>query len=200
MSHDDIYIHGRFADVIRLNMFQGQMQKWWYYIESGRIMQILGLYLIGLVLGRVGFFSRPEAFTTTRRVIMAAAAIVGLGLFFANPVLTGLVPHPPGQFEAQGLVRQVIESLINLSQMVFAVMLLVELYFGIGQGLLRLLAPAGRITLTLYIMQAVVFVPLYYGFGLGLHGKLAQSTALEFGVAFFLGQLVFAHFWFRYFQ
>jgi uncharacterized protein len=77
--------------------------------------------------------------------------------------------------------------------------LLVDLYFGGGHRTLRLLAPAGRMTLTLYIMQAVVFVPLYYGFGLGLHARLSQSTALTMGVAFFVGQLVFAHVWFRYF-
>jgi len=198
-AHNDVYMHGTFADMIRLNVFEGQKVKWWYYIESGRMMQIVGLYLIGLVLGRVGFFARPEAFATARRVTLAVAAITGICLHFAAPVLTGLIPHMPDRTLAPGLFGGVLESLVSLSQMVFTVMLLVELYLGIGRPLLRPLAAAGRMTLTLYIMQGLVFVPLYYGFGLGLHARLTQLEALGLGIAFFAAQLVFAHLWFRAF-
>ncbi|WP_443747481.1 DUF418 domain-containing protein [Asticcacaulis solisilvae] len=198
-GHNDVYIHGTFLEMIRLNMFEGQKVKWWYYIESGRMMQIVGLYMVGLVLGRIGFFARPEAFTTARRITLAIAAIVGLTLHFAHPALTGLIPHQPNQYAAPGVFGDVLDSLVNLSQMVFAVMLMVELYLGIGRPVLRLLAPAGRMTLTLYIMQGVVFVPLYYGFGLGWHAKLTQIQALGLGIAFFAVQLVFAHLWFRVF-
>jgi uncharacterized protein len=198
-AHNDVYMHGTFSEMIRLNMFEGQKVKWWYYFESGRNSQIIGLYLIGLVLGRIGFFARPEAFTTARRMTMVAAAIIGLCLHFGAPALTGLVPHQPGQTMAPGLFGGILESLVNLSQMVFTVMLLVELYLGIGRPVLRPLAAAGRMTLTLYIMQGLVFVPLYYGFGLGWHAKLTQVQALGLGVAFFVTQLVFAHLWFRVF-
>ncbi len=198
-AHNEVYIHGSFLDVIRLNMFQGQSVKWWYYIESGRMLQIVGLYLIGLVLGRIGFFAAPDTFATPRRIALAASTIIGLSLFFAKPALTGLVPHLPNQLTAPGVIDTVIGTWINLAQMAVAVLLLVELYTGVARPLLRLLAPAGRMTLTLYIMQGVVFVPLYYGFGLGLHATLSQIHALELGIAFFIAQLVFAHLWFRAF-
>lgn len=198
-GHNDVYIHGTFLDMIRLNVFEGQKVKWWYYIESGRMMQIVGLYLIGLVLGRVGFFARPETFAAARRIAMIAAAVAGLVLHCAQPTLVGRVPHRPDQFMAPGTVGAIIDSLVNLSQMVFAVMLLVELYLGVGRPVLKVLAPAGRMTLTLYIMQGLVFVPLYYGFGLGWHAKLSQVQALGLGIAFFAAQLVFAHLWFRAF-
>jgi len=198
-AHNDVYIHGTFLDVIRLNMFEGQKVKWWYYIESGRMMQIVGLYLIGLVLGRLGVFARPDAFATGRRTAMIIAAVVGLVLHFGHPALTGLVSRHAGPDAAPGIVGQIIDSLINLSQMVFTVMLLVELYLGVARTVLRPLAAAGRMTLTLYIMQGLVFVPLYYGFGLGWHAKLTQLQALGLGMAFFAVQLVFAHLWFRVF-
>ncbi len=198
-AHNDVYIHGTFLDMIRLNVFEGQKVKWWYYIESGRMMQIVGLYLIGLVLGRIGFFARPDAFTTARRLTMVLAAIAGLSLYFAHPLLVGLIPHHSDQPMAPGIFGGILDSLVNLAQMVFTVMLLVELYQGVGRPVLRWLASAGRMTLTLYIMQGVVFVPLYYGFGLGLHAKLTQLQALGLGIAFFAAQLVFAHLWFRVF-
>ena len=199
VGRSDVYIHGSFLDMIRVNMFEGQLEKWWYYVESGRMMQIVGLYLIGLVLGRIGFFTEPARFATARRVTLAAVAVFGLSLYFAKASLVGLVPHGPTQGQAQNLASTIIDSLTNLSQMVFAVMLLVELYLGIGRKILSVLAPAGRMTLTLYVMQNFVFVPLYYGFGLGLHAKLTQIQALGLGVTFFLCQLVFAHLWFRAF-
>ena len=199
VGRSDVYIHGSFLDMIRVNMFEGQLEKWWYYVESGRMMQIVGLYFIGLVLGRSGFFAEPARHAVARRVTLGLAAVVGLSLFFAKATLVGTVPHGPTQGQAQNLVSTIIDSLTNLSQMVFTVMLLVELYLGFGRPVLRVLAPAGRMTLTLYVMQNFVFVPLYYGFGLGLHATLTQIQALGLGIAFFACQLVFAHLWFRAF-
>ena len=98
-----------------------------------------------------------------------------------------------------GLFNTVIDDQMCMAQMVFVVLVLIELYQGFGRSLLNLLAPVGRMTLTLYIMQSLVFVPVYYGFGLGMHAVLSQAQALCLGIGFFLAQIAFAHLWFRYF-
>ena len=194
-----VYIHGSFGDVIARNVFFGQLGKWWYYIESGRMMQIAGLYLIGLVLGRIGFFATPEKFRVQRYVAMALAVVAWLALYLARGPLTGLIPQADGQHMARSTFNMVVDDQMCMAQMVFVVLALIELYQRGGRRLLNLLAPVGRMTLTLYIMQSLVFVPVYYGFGLGMHAVMTQTEALCLGIAFFAAQMVFAHVWFRYF-
>lgn len=195
----DVYIHGSFADVIKRNAFEGQLGKWWYYIESGRMAQIAGLYLIGLVLGRIGFFSTPQKFRVQRLVAMGLAVIAWLALYFGRGPLASLIPQADGQGMAHSLFNTVVDDQMCMAQMLFVVMVLIELYQGAGRDLLKLLAPVGRMTLTLYIMQSLVFVPVYYGFGLGMQAVLSQAQALMLGMTFFVAQVVFAHLWFRFF-
>ena len=45
-------LFGSFGELVQANFVAGKVSKWSYYLETGRIVQILGLYLIGLVLGR----------------------------------------------------------------------------------------------------------------------------------------------------
>ena len=73
------------------------------------------------------------------------------------------------------------------------------LYYSFAHGLLNLLAPAGRMTLTLYVLQSVIFVPVFYSFGLGLHASMLQSTAVLIAIPVFALQVLLAHLWFRAF-
>ena len=66
-----------------------------------------------------------------------------------------------------------------------------------GQKLLGLLSPAGRMSLTIYVSQSLCGVPFFYGYGLGMYDKLSQINALLIGVVFFSLQLVFAHWWMK---
>jgi len=83
--------------------------------------------------------------------------------------------------------------------MTVQVVLFVELYQTAAQPVLKLLAPVGRMTLTLYVCQSLVFVPLFYGFGLGMHAWITQGEALAMGIVAFALQILFARLWFRYF-
>jgi uncharacterized protein len=74
-----------------------------------------------------------------------------------------------------------------------------NLYYSFGHRVLGLLAPAGRMTLTLYIGQSLIFVPVFYSFGLGLHASMSQSTAVLIAIPAFIAQVLFAHLWFRRF-
>ena len=63
-----------FGELVRANAVDGQLGKWSFYLATGRVAQIIGLFLIGLWLGRIGFFERPDAFVKARRILLVAAA------------------------------------------------------------------------------------------------------------------------------
>jgi len=168
--------------------------------EAGRIMQIFGLFLTGLMLGRAGFFSNPERFTLARRIGFALAFCVAIGLHYAHPMISTAITADKAHFLVPVERDTLFDSYQSLAAMFMWVFGFVELYqWKLTQPVQRLLAPAGRMTLTLYVMQAVICIPLYYNAGLGWYATIGQTRALIFGVCFFSAQVAFAHIWFRSF-
>ena len=194
----NVYAEGSFLDVVKTNLWPSN--KWDFMWEYGRIMEIFGLFLTGLMLGRIGFLSEPERFNTARRLGFVAALAVAVGLHFAKPWLNATVTGDGAHFLVPATRDALIDSWQSLAAMFMWVMGFIELYqWGVTQKLLRLLAPAGRMTLTLYVMQSVIGTALYYHWGLGWFAFIGQPRALLFGICFFSAQVAFAHLWFRYF-
>ena len=100
----------------------------------------------------------------------------------------------------RALAGAVLGSLFDLAVMTVLMLGFVAAYYGGADRVLGVLAPAGRMTLTLYVAQSLVFVPVFYGYGLGLHASMSQVQALLLGLAAFAVQVLFAHLWFRRFH
>ena len=197
----EVFAHGSWPQLFATNLWVGPLTKWQFMSESGRMFQIVGLFLVGLMLGRAGFFHNPERFGPARRMAFAVALAVAVGLHFARPFITAALPADQAHFLA-GMARDTIvyDNWQALAAMTLWVTGFIELFqWGVFHKLLRLLAPAGRMTLTLYVMQNVIGVALYYHCGLGWYATIGQPHALIFGICFFSAQVAFAHIWFRYF-
>jgi len=196
-----VYATGTLGEVFAHNATVGLWRKWVYMLESGRMMQITGLFITGLVLGRIGFFHRPESFGTQRRIaFVVCAAILGL-LHVCEPGLRQVIHSLPDH----RFITHYRESLLTLYHvdlvMALYVLGFIELYqWSRAQSLLNILAPIGRMTLTFYVGQSLVFVPFYYSFGLGLYRHMTTPLALGIAIAGFAAQILFAHLWFKRFH
>jgi len=191
-----VYLDGGFADTLRMNVVDGHGFKWLFMYESGRLSQILGLSLVGMLLGRIGFFSRPGAFARARPVGLLVALGCALALYAGREPLAQLVPATEAMFMPRALAGAVLGSLLDLAVMAVLMLGFTTVYYGGGDRALAVLAPAGRMTLTLYVLQSLLFVPVFYGYGLGLYATMTQVQALLLGLAAFAVQLLFAHLWF----
>jgi uncharacterized protein len=196
----EVYLHGGFVDTLRMNIVDGHGFKWLFMYESGRLSQILGLSLVGLLLGRAGFFSRPEAFARARVGGLTVTLAVALAVWLLRGPLAGLVPATEAMPMPRALAGALLGSLFDLAVMAVLMLGFLVLYYGRGRRALGLLAPAGRMTLTLYVAQSLIFVPVFYGYGLGLHASLSQVQAVLLGLVAFAAQVLFAHLWFRRFH
>ncbi|TWH04792.1 MULTISPECIES: DUF418 domain-containing protein [Pseudoxanthomonas] len=194
-----LYASGSLWDTVRINVVEGHAQKWAFMHGSGRLSQILGLSLAGMVLGRIGFFARPQAFARLRMAGLLLALAAAAVLYFAREPLAALVPASDAMFMPRALAGSLLGSLFDLAVMAVLLFGFLVLYHGPAQPVLRLLAPAGRMTLSLYVGQSLLFVPVFYGYGLGLHASMTQLQAVLWGLAAFAAQLAFAHLWFRHF-
>ena len=198
----DIWTNGTLWEVLSFNITTGSLSKWFFFFDGSRGFQLFGLFMIGLVLGRIGFLIHPIKFTRLRKNLFVAA-ILGAIVFFAlryyfNGPAKGLWPE--GSI-AKFYLDEWLNGYFCLAFMTILVLSFVAIYQKqTGQKILGLLAPAGQMSLSIYVSQSLCGVPFFYGYGLGMHDKLSQLEALLIGVAFFSLQVIFAHWWLKRFH
>jgi uncharacterized protein len=191
-----VFSHGTFTDVVRFNAWHGQLNKWSFLLESGRLVQIAGLFGLGLVLGRIGFFAQLERFARLRRNGMIIATVTALIFHLAQTHVGSFSVVSTAPFFARWSLNQLFDDYFSTAATILEVLVFIELYqFAVLRWVLNPLALAGRMSLTMYVTQALICVPVFYGFGLGLYRSIDQSQALLLGAALFCLQLAFARWW-----
>lgn len=194
----EAYLTGKsLAETIHMNWVDGHPFKWAFMYESGRLSQILGLSLIGMVLGRISFFGAPEKFGKTRIVGLVLSLVAALALWHTKDMLTNLMPTSEKVFMPRSLWGSMVSSWFDLSVMFSLFFGFTALYYSFAGKALNVLAPAGRMTLSLYLLQSLIFVPVFYSFGLGLHTTMTQVEAVLIGLGAFAVQVVLANLWFK---
>lgn len=194
------YVGGTFTETLHANLWQGQIPKWWFMLEYGRIAQILGLFVLGMVLGRIGFFDRLGVFARQRRAALACSAAAAVALHFGRSTIFywfAAMGHGDG---ANRMFDAITGSWLELAGTFAWGLLLLELCQTWAAGPLFLLAPVGRATLTLYILQSLIFVPIFYNYGLGLWDDWSQETRLFVALGAIALQIWGAQQWFARFH
>ena len=189
-----VYLSRGLGDVVRANLTDGQANKWSFFINTGRCLQVLGLFLVGLVLGRMGFFTDPARYRRGRTVALVLSAGLMAGLYLLR-MQTSSVSTGPLHW-----IDSILGGWQNLAAMAMSVLLFTLLWQAGADRLLRLLVPVGRMTLSLYIGQSLLFVPLFYAFGAGLYATIGQERSLLLGLFAFGLQVAAARWWFRHFH
>src|SRR5690606_6330694 len=96
---------------------------------------------------------------------------------------------------------QIVVYYENLALSVAVVAIFMLLFsVNISRHILLSFAPAGRLTLTIYVVQRLVFVPVFYGFGLAAYSYLGQVPRLAIGIARWLVKTGISWLWLRHFR
>lgn len=175
------------------NQGPGTVGKWSYYLETGRVMEIAGLFLVGMVIHRRRLF----ADAADKRGLWLAVAGISAAAWFVAVWIEGLFTPSEAQ-------KQTVEWLTgqarNLPAMAFQVAAFVLLWHTPVRRLQELLVPAGKMTLTLYVGQSIVGTLLFYGWGFGLWDDFTNAQVVLGGFVAFAAQLALASWWFRHFR
>lgn len=154
--------------------------------------QLLALFLVGLAFGKLRILQRPGE----HRRLLAGLLIGGATLAIAG--------HAAERAFADSgpLIENLSWTVANYSVTAFYVggLSLLVLAAGRAHRALRLLAPAGRMGLTNYLMQSVVMTSLFEPYAIGLS---EPSTTLwaAINIAFFFGiQVPLSHWWLARFR
>ena len=190
------YANGSFGDVARFNMWKGHVAVWSWTYYNGRYLQLFGLFLIGLSLGKARVFENLEKHMRSIKIIFVISILSFAVLFTLYKSLHMFnIPDP-----RRGLYSAIIKSYVDLAHTTFYITLIILIYQKLKGGkLFTWWGFYGRMSLTSYIMQPLIGVPLFYGYGFALYRYFGPTLSLLFGFVFLIFQLWFCKKWFTYY-
>lgn len=149
----------------------GALQRPMAYLRSGRIPQVLGQFLLGVLLGRTMLRRVQRDKPLPVRAWLACAAL-GLAASFGYAWIKGAT-GAAFSADALGLVQGVIyHAGSTLLVLGYAGAFAVAWRSDLLRRTLGPLAVLGRMALTNYITQSVIGLLLFYGYGLSLMGHV----------------------------
>lgn len=189
-----VQTNGNFLEMIKTNLWEGQIASLAWAWEHGRMFQTASLFMLGMLVGRTGKLRYSEE----NMKFWFRALIIALVAYFP---LTGIINLCAAFIANQAVLTPltlIVESLANLSFMIFMVATLVLLFYSTKlKGVLMKLSPYGRMSLTDYFTQSILGSLLFYGWGFGLHRYLGVTASFLVGITLFLLQFAFANWWMR---
>ena len=174
--------HGTFWENTLTNLRYGFEVNLRFNVFSGRLTQLLCLFILGMQLGRQRLFYNEGRNLQIWHTILFTSAPGIISLSFAD------------YGELEGWLRP-ISNLIILLMIVSAVVSAWYAFEGVRR-VLHHLCIFGRMSLTNYLLQSVIGCAIFCGYGLACYYKLGITYAVMVGAAMVIAQYCFARFWF----
>jgi uncharacterized protein len=186
---------GDAAALVKSNLAEGQVAKVGFLLVTGRLWVTFGLFLLGLVAGRLDLFrDDPEHRRFFGKLLWRAApvALVTSIIMVAWPSAVVPFTYPQLAGWIAGSLQQVALSAVYLAGVTL-------LFWRNAAGPLKHLAPTGKLGLTTYVMQTVFGLLVFYGFGFGLLGEVGVAASIGMAALFFVFQVFIARLWLAHF-
>ncbi len=160
---------------------------------------ILGMFLLGGWFVSSGAIAHPAEFPGLYRGLRWLALPLGLAAMLLSYRLV-----PTLDFSRLDMTSAVAATLAAVAGLLMCLG-----YVGVVVGGLQspawrarwaLLAPAGRMALTHYLLQSLAWTLLFYGYGGGFFDAMPRAWQLPFVVACFAMQVAASHWWLRRFR
>jgi uncharacterized protein len=206
LAHDDmrIFQHGTYWEQVGSRLYHLKL------INFDMGMRGLGdplLYMMltttivmGLYVGRERILSNIEASASRIRRITWWCLGLGFGCALVASILV-LLHKPEDHVSISDFFGGVFFTLNRPLLCVAYVGVIALLLLKAGpRRFLMILAPAGSMPLTNYLMQSLIATTLFNSYGFALFGRIGPLGNLFIAIALFSLQVVYSHHWMRRFQ
>lgn len=157
------------------------------------VPQVMVIFLLGVLAGRMGWIDRPERHRALWRKVLIIGLAVGLPV---NALWTWMQWQNALAFNpALTMWMPMLDLVIPLQSAAMVALLMLNLERPAVRAVIALLAPAGRMPLTNYLAQSVVCSFVLYGYGLALGASLGQAGLAALAIGVYLTQIVVSHWW-----
>jgi uncharacterized membrane protein YeiB len=166
--------------------------------DAGFAVVLVSMFLLGVWFVRSGVMEDTAKHLAFFRKLALWGLPVGIGLGLLTSFIA--MSHTPGdRYDGWGIARGLL-MLGNLPACLGYVGLVVTmLHSRTALSRIRVLAPAGRMALTNYLMQSLICTTIFYGFGLG-HWGLPRAQQVLFVAVVYAAQIAFSRWWLARFR
>ena len=193
-----IYATGGFLE-ISLHRAQEYFTVMLQTVLMFQVPMALGVFLIGAWLLRSDRIQNASAHLRfwTMTLLLGGA----VGAFFVHASLSVGLSFDVRTEMGDALLAAGLMSLGSLPlSMAYLAAFVLLFQTALGARVLGLLAPAGRMALTHYLLQSLVCSLLFYGYGLGWYGEVDRWGQVQIAFMIFAAQVALSPLWLRHFR
>jgi uncharacterized protein len=183
-----------YPDVLRFNL-AGSFIRLQEFIDGNRYFKVLGLFLLGLYIGRNRMYARLEDNKPLLKKIRFYGFIIGLPLSVLYS-WSAINAHPLGLLSHSAIYTA---SVLPVSLAYISAICLCYLKHR-ERKIFPALAAPGRMALTAYIGQSALGMMIFYGIGFGLGATVGLVYVELIAAGVFLLQAIFSRVWLHYFR
>ena len=177
-----LHEHSTFWENVVNNVRYGFELNLRFNVFSGRLTQLLCLFILGMQLGRQRLFYNEEQNLNIWHRILICSVIIVIVLSFVD----------------FGELDSWLKPIYNLIILLMIVSAIVSAWYAF-EGVRRVLHHLcifGRMSLTNYLLQSVIGCTIFYGYGLACYRLLGITYAVVVGCGMVICQYLFARYWF----
>lgn len=185
---------GTWVDMFRMNL-HNLYWRWMDFLPNGRITRVLGLFMLGLYLARVSYFSQRVA----QSGMLLLWFCLGISLTAAAESLGANMTR--WSAEPIDLIAKLV-SVAGQVTLALGYMSVVGCLYRsrLGETLLYPLTQIGRMAFTNYLLQTVIGITLFYGVGLGMYASFGLASLWVMAIAIYSLQVLLSSLWLQYYR
>ena len=179
---NSMHEHGSFWENALTNLRYGFEVNLRFNIFSGRLTQLLCLFILGMQLGRQRLFYNEGKNLRIWHTILCVSALVVVSLSFVD----------------FGSLESWLKPIYNLIILLMIVSAVVSAWYAFKpvRSVLHHLCIFGRMSLTNYLLQSIIGCAIFCGYGLACYHLLGITYAVMIGLAMVIVQYSFCRYWF----
>ncbi len=177
----------------------GTYDKVVFQINTGRLLVTFGFFLLGMWVGRMGWFDNAQAGTAFFQSVWRKAWKVALALVATGVAYGALAQVAGWNMEKDQWAQFPMFALFSVLNTVLTFMyvsgMVLLMNRATWQKRLAPLAAIGKMALTSYLTQSVIGVFLFFQVGFGLFGKTTPAQNIGLCFVIFALQIFFSRWW-----
>jgi uncharacterized protein len=180
---NSMHEHGSFLENAITNLRYGFEVNFRFNVFSGRLTQLLCLFILGMQLGRQRMFYNEGRNLRIWHCVLMGSVVVVTALSYVD----------------FGELTQWLTPIYNLLILLMIVSAVVSAWYAFGgvRKVLHHLCIFGRMSLTNYLLQSVIGCFIFCGYGLACYRLLGVTYAVMIGLGMVLCQYLFCRYWFK---
>lgn len=186
-----VHLYGSFWDNVCTQLQVAPRNNWVCYLLTGRATQTLGLFLLGLLFGRLRLFYNEGNHLKIWSIVFGITLV--LTLIGLNIDLS--FGAAPGETSLKIILEPIVKAIQTLSYISGATLLWYA--FAGFRHALRYVSFIGTMSLSNYLLSSIIGTFIFFGWGLGMSFQLGTTWCVLTGICIVILQILLLKLWAR---